>query len=97
MSNTEQYHNTTQISGIELVAEIDNAKKQNDKIMILFKNSPGQEYTPFEVMNIVFKGKTPITSIRRAMSNLTRDFKLLKTDTQRKGMYGKLNYCWKLA
>ena len=36
----------------------------------------------------------PITSIRRAMSNLTSSNVLIKTDTQVKGDYGKLNYKW---
>ena len=38
----------------------------------------------------------PITSIRRAMTDLTNLGKIVKTDRQIKGMYGKAEHLWEL-
>ena len=38
----------------------------------------------------------PITSIRRAMTCLTNSGKIVKTDRQIKGMYGKAEHLWEL-
>ena len=37
---------------------------------------------------------TPLTSIRRAITNLEKKGKLEKTDIQKEGMYGKKTFCW---
>ena len=39
----------------------------------------------------------PITSIRRAITNLTDAGKIIKTDQYVKGNYGKLEHLWELA
>ena len=36
----------------------------------------------------------PITSIRRAMTNLSNEGKLIKTDVKMEGMYGKQEHLW---
>ena len=90
------YYNTTYISLDDLKKEITNAKYQEDKIMIFFKGRPNIGYTPFDILKMVFSGSTPITSVRRAMTNLTTDNKLIKTNNQRQGEYGKPCYTWKL-
>ena len=38
----------------------------------------------------------PITSIRRAMTDLTNLGKIVKTDRQIKGIYGKAEHLWEL-
>ena len=38
----------------------------------------------------------PITSIRRAMTDLTNLGKIVKTDRQIKGLYGKAEHLWQL-
>ena len=38
----------------------------------------------------------PITSIRRAMTDLTNLGKIVKTDRQIKGLYGKAEHLWEL-
>jgi hypothetical protein len=52
--------------------------------------------TPFEVEEAYIKlyPKVPITSIRRAMSNLTKDNKLVKTNAMKQGGYDKPNFIW---
>ena len=41
--------------------------------------------------------RAPITSIRRAITDLTNEGKLVKTNSLKKGNYGKKCHCWKLA
>ena len=38
--------------------------------------------------------KCPLPSIRRAMTNLSNEGKLIKTDVKMEGMYGKLEHLW---
>jgi hypothetical protein len=71
-----------------------NAKDQEGRILAYFelhiKGSPSQ------VFAAVAKPGEPITSIRRAISNLTKDGKLVKTDELRKGQ-GASEHVWRLA
>jgi len=90
------FYNTDNESGEELKRSRGNAWKQDEIILELFQKNPLNSYTPFEVMGILQMTHVPITSIRRAMNSLTRDGLIEKTQEQRLGEYGKLNYCWKL-
>ena len=93
------YYNTTNQTSETLKKSWDKSKTQEDRIMdyinYLRKNYDGSytHATPDQVC-LAFNDKYPITSIRRAMSDLTMQGKLQKTGIQRKGRYGKMNYCW---
>lgn len=89
------YYNTTLLMGEDLLKEIANAKGQNEKILLFFKNHPINYYTPAQICEKVFSNSIPVTSVRRAITNLTDEGILIKTDKQKPGNYGKLNYCWK--
>ena len=93
------YYNTTKTTGQELKKLAKKTKKQNDLIFKLFKLNRKLALSPFEVQAILIRlGLTnaPITSIIRAMTNLTQDGLLSKTNTKRLGPYGRDSYCWKL-
>ena len=93
----KSYHNTTDSSGQTLIEYNQKAQTQEQKILNYFKRT-GEMLTPSEVYNDLFKGSNiPITSIRRAMSNLTRDKELVKTEHQAPGKLGKPEYIWRLA
>ena len=53
-------------------------------------------WTPNEVLNYAFGNKIPITSVRRAMTDLTNDGKLIKTKFKRLGSFGRMVYTWTL-
>ncbi len=89
------YYNTTNESGDVLYLSQRQASTQQDMILDIFKQNPGKLYTPFDIQNTV-QSNWPITSIRRAMTNLTSDSELVRTDEQKQGEYGKANYCWRL-
>ena len=89
------YYNTLSETGEDLKSSQVKAETQKHEILALFEYHSGALYTPFEVqcrMNEI----SPITSIRRAMSNLTDEGKLEKTSIKKKGDYGKDNYTWRL-
>ncbi len=67
-------------------------KGQELKIANYFRDNPGQ-YTPFDIERAM-GFKYPITSIRRAITNLTNFGTLIKTDYQKDGRYNVKNYLW---
>ena len=93
MSN---FYNTINLYGSDLFRANDKARKQEDVVLELFKSSKG--LTPFEVdeklrqMGRIY----PITSIRRSITNLTKEGKLVKTAIKRVGDYGQMNYVWEI-
>jgi predicted HTH transcriptional regulator len=94
---SETYFNTTNETGDSLKQSVDKAKKQDEIIYDFFKQNRHNNYTPYEIFKKLFTSKTPITSIRRSITNLTASNKLKQLETQRKGGFGKLNYCWQFA
>lgn len=88
------YHNTVNAKEPILSKREAQAKTQADRILEHFKKVK-VPMAPSEVWADIFYG-VPLTSIRRAMSNLTRDGKLEKTERQVKGLYGHPEYLWQL-
>jgi len=91
----QPYFNTTHLKGKVLQEKKIKAESLADRILTLFKRSP-EPKTPFEVQHSMDENNVPITSFRRAMTNLTDSGLLEKTEQQRTGEYGSLNYTWKL-
>ena len=89
------FHNTIPVQGNELDRLEAKARKQEEKILKLFEGSPYQSFTPFQVYH-AFGQQWPITSVRRAMTNLTNQEKLVVTGERRKEESGAWNNCWRL-
>jgi|TARA_Y100001963_G_C6665200_1_gene392369 hypothetical protein len=87
------YYNTTNLKGSTLKNSRKKAKTQEDLILAWFKKHK-RAYTPCEVRDKVLRD-SPLTSVRRAMTNLTEKGYLIKTTLTKMGKYGKFNYCWK--
>ena len=90
------YYNTNNETGETLQESRETAKTQSGAILQYFRDNPGEELTPFEI-KAKLRMRAPITSIRRAISDLTTEGMLEKTDTLKAGNYGKKCHCWKLA
>jgi hypothetical protein len=88
------HYNTTNLSGQDLAREYNKSMSQEEVIMTFFQTHKGN-YTPCEVQRLA-NINAPITSIRRAITDLTTKRRLRKTRNQRIGMYGKLAYAWEL-
>ena len=93
------FYNTVHATHPELGQFEKKAKSQEEKILKLFK-----EWTigrmgiqPSDVLAMVFDNTVPLTSIRRAMTNLTNRGDLIKTNIQMRGPYGHPEYLWRLA
>tara|TARA_R110000803_G_scaffold192315_1_gene255140 strand:- start:52 stop:339 length:288 start_codon:yes stop_codon:yes gene_type:complete len=94
----KQFFNTTNESGIDLQLAIQKAKNQNDRIYkIMQQNS--EPMTPFEVQSVyeLIFPSVPITSIRRAMSTLTDNGQLVKTENMKVEQYGAKNHLWRVV
>ncbi len=89
------FFNTVNLEGSEFSEAKEKALSQEEKIMQIMPY--GYAMTPHEV-HVLWKVKykeVPITSIRRAMTNLSNKGKLEKTAQKRKGAYQMVNYTWK--
>ena len=89
------FHNTINAEGAQLAMFNEIAKTQDEKILQFFKSNPKLELTPFAVQKMMQLNETPITSIRRALCNLTERGELKKTK-QVTECYGVKNFCWSL-
>lgn len=91
------HYNTTHESG-RLLAEFEGkAVTQEDRILDYFTKRPRVIKSPSQIQFELAMHKVPITSIRRAITNLTTDGKLVKTNYTRNGPYGRPECCWRLA
>lgn len=92
------YHNTTNESGATLTDYTLKAEKQEDAVLELFQKHA--KLTPSHAL-MKYKlgtGKNPpLTSIRRAITDLTKEGKLVMTNESMKGSYGRNEYFWKIA
>ena len=100
------YYNTTKETGKELAQSKAKAYTQRIAIMDIFYereviNSLESviNMTPSDIWHIYSEEykNVPLTSIRRAITSLTNDKQLVKTDKMKQGIYGKLEHCWRLA
>ena len=89
------YYNTNKETGEELNASRQRSKSQTELIYDYFINNPLDELTPIEIKAKI-RMRAPITSIRRAITDLTSQGKLVKTDNLKAGNYGKRCHCWRL-
>lgn len=89
------FYNTTNEKGQILSKRVRNAETQEDMILAWFRDNPTLSFSPFSIQEMLYPD-TPITSVRRALTNLTSQGKLIKTDEKEIGRYGMPNYKWKL-
>lgn len=93
------HHNTTNESGQLLMEYQEQAKTQEEAIFRIFQHRPDQMLTPFEVKNIldfITQNDTPITSVRRALTDLTSEGKLRRTKSKVIEKYNRPNFFWML-
>lgn len=92
------YYNTTRATGQRLLEFHKKAETQEDKLYDFLVKRPYHWFTPESLRLLVFSQKTPITSIRRALTNLNYKGKIVRSDTVNAlGEYGHPvhTYCCK--
>lgn len=92
------FYNTINVQENQLQMQFENqTERQEDVVLSIFmmKRVP---MTPMEVHAVAERigFNWPITSVRRAMSDLTRANKLRKTQDMKDELYGKPNHKWEL-
>ena len=94
----KSFYNTVESAGQTLIKFEDKAVKQTEKIFHFFELNKYTAFTPFEVQSwMQLQGHDyPITSIRRAITDLTEDGKLIKQPKEKMkcGKYDKPNHTW---
>lgn len=91
------FYNTIGLIGETLKQAREAGMKQKDIVLSAFEGNPNKFFSPSEIEKLTgFLGYNwPITSIRRAISDLTNEGKLIKSATANKtGSYGRPEYSW---
>jgi len=91
------YYNTNKEEGQGLEASKKKTETQETLVMGVFMLKP--KWSPSEIMthiNHFLPRDYPLTSIRRALTDLTSKGVLEKTDEMKMGIYGKREHLWKL-
>jgi len=91
------YYNTNNESDLDLRSSWTATAKQDELILRIFMLSPNHLFTPDDIQEACERCERiwPITSIRRAISTLTKYGNLTKTNELREGKYGKKTHTWK--
>ena len=89
------YYNTNEETGQTLRSSRNKSQTQEEIILDFFKNNPNLRLSPFEIQEIL-ELNAPITSVRRAMTNLATNGDLRKTKLMKIGPYGKQVHTWRL-
>ena len=91
-------YNTTHETGVTLERSTTRNETQEDKILKIFNLVPDRPMGPFMVWKMYnnYHTEIPPTSTRRAITDLTKQGKLIKTDTMEMGRYGKPEHTWKI-
>lgn len=95
MSKDKSHHNTTNESGEQLEMFENKANVQEDIVIALYKRNP--RMSAYECFGMFPQVDVPITSIRRAITNLTIRGKLKKTSDKRTGRYGRPEYIYEIV
>ena len=90
------FYNTSEAVHPELGQYEHKAKNQETIILDWFR-SYEQQATPSKLHKLLFHDHTPLTSVRRSLTNLVLKGELEKTDIQIMGPYGRPEFVWKLA
>ena len=96
---TNSYFNTNKEQGVILFESEKKAQTQEEKILEIFKQYPTREFSPEEILGALNSPNVPLTSVRRAISNLANPKKynaIEKTEVMKLGLYGKMVHTWRL-
>jgi len=89
-----KYYNTTNAYG-DLLKDYEARAISQDEVVIGVFRIYKKPLSPSMILELSGMN-CPLTSVRRSMTNLTREGKLEKTDTKVNGIYDRPEYLWKL-
>lgn len=80
--------------------QIDNIScgTQSDRVLALFHDNPDIRYGASQVWGLVFRGEqVPLTSVRRALSNLDHSGHIIQTQATRRGLFERFEHLYQLG
>ena len=97
----EMYYNTTNETGISLKTNFEKADNQTRLTLAVFQTYPNDNLSANDVWSFLIDNEsineqTPLTSIRRAITDLTNAGKIVKTNRKVLGSAGRKTYTWRL-
>ena len=90
----QTFFNTISESGEQLKRSKLKNGCQQAKIYQYLLIRKGTAFTPCQIHSAIFNNDTPLTSCRRALTNLTEVGLITKFDEQTMGNFGKKTYTW---
>ena len=94
----KNHFNTTHLKGQALEQAEQQATSGQASVLDFFNSHPGAEFTACQVYTRLPElHNQPLTSTRRAITNLAKAGHLVKTNNRVPGIYGALAYTWRLS
>ena len=90
------YYNTTALRGPELAEVQQKTKSQTEAVLAFFQRHEGVTFSAWETWKYMKLKNVPITSIRRAITDLVDAGNLVETGNLRIGNYGRKCKVWRL-
>ena len=90
------YFNTNKESGETLKQSRKKTDSQEAAILQFITDWPKNHFSPTFIWSMLFNRGIPLTSVRRALTNLTNEGYIYKTDFMVDGCYGKKEHTWRL-
>lgn len=91
------YYNTNKLTAPDLKEANRKASTDEDRILHFFERNQGSRYSPEDIRMYCQMATRPLTSVRRAITNLTSDGHLRKTNEMKTGSYGKPVHTWEFG
>ena len=97
----KMYYNTTNEKGSLLKTNMKQATNQEQLTLAVFQTYPNDNLSAYDVWQFLIDNEsineqTPLTSIRRSITDLTNRNRLVKTDKRVLGNAGRSTYTWRL-
>lgn len=91
------FHNTIALHGADLAAAEAVAETQEDVVLALYRGA-GRPLSPSQVWRRLTDAghDWPLTSVRRAITELSSQGHLVQTPQMRVGLYGKPEHLWQV-
>ena len=90
------YYNTNKEKGETLKQSRKKTDSQEAAILQFITDSSQRHFSPTLIWTVLHSRGIPLTSVRRALTNLTNEGYLVKTDFMVDGWYGKKEHTWRL-
>ena len=94
------YYNTNREAGKTLQLSWNTTNKQKKLIYHIFVSGVVHYFAPHQIKDILserYDENYPLTSVRRAITDLTTEGMLIKTEHRVEGNYGKKAHTWRVA